>query len=703
MIGRDPRIMDKGNPARDRTLEYRKYFRKIYILNNADKNKKVKNIEVCGLGSNSFKFVISGILKGSTILKKERRVVLTVADPFLSGIIGVILSKTYKVPLIVQVHGEFINNRKWINQRPFVNRILHAIGIITLRRADAVRVVSEKIKSELLKYGLPKDKIKVIPVFVTGKFRCAKKENRRHLNLITVARLEKEKNIEMLLNAVSLLSDEARSKIKVKIIGDGTLRHKLERMAENKGIKEIVEFKGYVPHDKLCKEYNSSDLYVQTSLHESYGLSVAEAVLSCLPVISTPTGLAQKLVESYGIGELVNNEKELAKVIENMATRPNSIMKYHQKMLKARKDLLEHNKSPLEELMEFYHAQSKKNTHQLVIITQAVDKNDPVLAFFIDWIKEFSKYFEKVHVITLNLGKVDLPENVIVHEIRGKGRVSKALHLLNTALKICQKNNKTIFFAHMCPEYALVAAVPAKLHKSPLFLWYAHGATPLPLRLAEKVVQNIFTPTSESIHLKSSKIIVVGHGINTQKFKKKKSITSLKKERIFFPGRYSPLKRQKEFLEYLPKNAPVTVTFAGPILNQKYYERLNQISSRKNLSVVFKGPISYNCMCDEYNNSILVINFSKKTHSLDKTILEAMACERPVLSTLVTYKKILKEKELIEKCYIDNPREVWNKIEFFLKNKEEAERIGKKLRSTIIIQHSVFSLIKKISKIMLEE
>src|SRR3989344_6741688 len=51
---------------------------------------------------------------------------------------------------------------------------------------------------------------------------------------------------------------------------------------------------------------------------------------------------------------------------------------------------------------------------RLLIVTQKVDKNDPVLGFFHRWIEKFAKNFERVTVICLGKGEYNLPANVKV-------------------------------------------------------------------------------------------------------------------------------------------------------------------------------------------------------------------------------------------------------------------------------------------------
>ena len=63
---------------------------------------------------------------------------------------------------------------------------------------------------------------------------------------------------------------------------------------------------------------------------------------------------------------------------------------------------------------------------KLLILTQKVDKEDPVSGFFHGWILELSKRFEKVSVICLEKGNFNLPKNVEVFSLgkeSGRSRI----------------------------------------------------------------------------------------------------------------------------------------------------------------------------------------------------------------------------------------------------------------------------------------
>ena len=68
---------------------------------------------------------------------------------------------------------------------------------------------------------------------------------------------------------------------------------------------------------------------------------------------------------------------------------------------------------------------------RLLIITQKVNKNDPVLGFFHTWIKELATKFESIEVICLEKGHFDLPQNVTVYSLGKEHGVTRLGYIKN--------------------------------------------------------------------------------------------------------------------------------------------------------------------------------------------------------------------------------------------------------------------------------
>ncbi|MDI1242940.1 MAG: glycosyltransferase [bacterium] len=104
-----------------------------------------------------------------------------------------------------------------------------------------------------------------------------------------VGRLTEIKNVPMLLRAAKVYIETGEGPAtKFIIIGDGHLRHELERLVEELGMNETVIFAGN--REDLGRVYSGLDLIALTSLNEGTPLSVIEAMASRRPVIATLVG-----------------------------------------------------------------------------------------------------------------------------------------------------------------------------------------------------------------------------------------------------------------------------------------------------------------------------------------------------------------------------------------------------------------------------
>ena len=353
---------------------------------------------------------------------------------------------------------------------------------------------------------------------------------------------------------------------------------------------------------------------------------------------------------------------------------------------------------------------------KLLILTQKVDINDDILGFFHGWIKEFAKHCEKVTVICLQKGEYELPENVkalsLGKESRIKNRELRIANFLNKAIYIFrfykyiwqERRNYDKVFVHMNTEYVVLGGLFWKIWKKKIALWYTHKSVDLKLRLAAKLTDIIFTASKESFRLASQKVRVVGHGINVEKFKMKNTDTkSGEKFNIITVGRISPIKDYEIMIKavYLLnkqgiKNINLDIIGSTVLKTQEsYFNSLKDMVAKMNLTdkVKFLGSISHNNIPKYFQKSNLFINLSG-TGSIDKAVLEAMACGCLVLTSNEAFKKIISAELMVEK---NRPEKLAEKIkETMGKQKEEKNRIIQKLRQIVAQNHNLNNLIKNI-------
>jgi glycosyltransferase involved in cell wall biosynthesis len=133
---------------------------------------------------------------------------------------------------------------------------------------------------------------------------------------ITLSRLSPEKGIERLLAALPFLSTGGK-KVRVFICGGAAYMNgrKYERMLRRLATKVTnvpIEFTGHVIGERKAALLQRADIFVSPSKHESYGLTIAEALAAGCRVVSH---------HHYGAdGEVVDcsNARELARVLSGM-------------------------------------------------------------------------------------------------------------------------------------------------------------------------------------------------------------------------------------------------------------------------------------------------------------------------------------------------------------------------------------------------
>lgn len=126
----------------------------------------------------------------------------------------------------------------------------------------------------------------VIPNFVTTK-HVELNPCHNTKTVLHVGRLSWEKNQKLLLEAWSKVCSKITD-WKLVICGDGPEKENLLEYIQQRGLSGSVIFKGNV--DDIDNEYNASSIFIMTSLFESFGLAVCEAMLHGLPIVSTAAG-----------------------------------------------------------------------------------------------------------------------------------------------------------------------------------------------------------------------------------------------------------------------------------------------------------------------------------------------------------------------------------------------------------------------------
>lgn len=101
--------------------------------------------------------------------------------------------------------------------------------------------------------------------------------------LIFVGRLDKEKNVDVVLRAVAIAKEEVD--FHFVVAGHGAEQNKLKRLAKQLGIEDRVTFAGFVPDDLLPSLYKAADCFVNAGIAELQCIVAMEAMATGLPVV----------------------------------------------------------------------------------------------------------------------------------------------------------------------------------------------------------------------------------------------------------------------------------------------------------------------------------------------------------------------------------------------------------------------------------
>jgi len=145
--------------------------------------------------------------------------------------------------------------------------------------------VSDKVKDDLKKLGVPEEKMRVVPNGVDF-YRIQKvRENAEGFDVIYVGRLISHKNVDVLLRAIAEVRREIPD-IRCGIIGDGPERQNLVALSRELGIGDNVKFFGFIESDEeVYSCMKSSKLFVLPSIREGFPNTILEANACGLPAI----------------------------------------------------------------------------------------------------------------------------------------------------------------------------------------------------------------------------------------------------------------------------------------------------------------------------------------------------------------------------------------------------------------------------------
>jgi len=348
---------------------------------------------------------------------------------------------------------------------------------------------------------------------------------------------------------------------------------------------------------------------------------------------------------------------------------------------------------------------------KVLMITQRVDLDDSILGFVHQWVEKLAARVDHLHVLALWLGRHRLPPNVSLYSMgkdRGFGKLVQWINFNRVVGKLVGQQQVDVVFIHMLERYGLLAAPYTLLTRRPMVLFKAHHGIPLTLRLAHPLFRKMATSTEEGLELRTVKKVVIGQGVDTELFRPAdpppvRSGSLL----VLSVGRISPVKDYETLIQAADRlvngGRSVEVTFevigdAGTEAQRPYQARLQQLVQELKLEKYFhfRPAVPNREIIQHLQRCDLFVNLSH-TDSLDKALLEAMACARPILTSNVAFRNVLgeyRETLMVEK---GDPQALAERIAW-IQGWSDAERreLGTALRRIVVEQHNIERFMDKL-------
>jgi 1,2-diacylglycerol 3-alpha-glucosyltransferase len=103
--------------------------------------------------------------------------------------------------------------------------------------------------------------------------------------LLYIGRVAKEKGLDLLVNSFAKVIAE-RPQARLLLVGGGPYRRALESLVQRHGLSRKVIFTGVVPHEKIPDYAAAADLFVFTSVTDTQGLVLVEAMAAGVPAVA---------------------------------------------------------------------------------------------------------------------------------------------------------------------------------------------------------------------------------------------------------------------------------------------------------------------------------------------------------------------------------------------------------------------------------
>ena len=219
------------------------------------------------------------------------------------------------IPFIITIHDVLFSivSKKGYKSRGLYNKIYKLSRKMIAKKAHLIITVSQHSKRDIAqKWGIPDNKIKVIPNCVSKRFNPVEsleliskvKANYgvKKDYILYVGNFKPHKNVSLLVEAFAQLPENLIDKYQLVLSGKlDKYSERLNDMVKNFNLKDDVVFTGLVYDKDLPVLYSGATIFVFPSLYEGFGLPPLEAMACGTPVICSNATSLPEVVGDSGV------------------------------------------------------------------------------------------------------------------------------------------------------------------------------------------------------------------------------------------------------------------------------------------------------------------------------------------------------------------------------------------------------------------
>lgn len=231
-------------------------------------------------------------------------------------------------PFVVSFHG--VDVSKFLDEEDYAQKLQ-----IVFQEAKLIMGRSQSLLKRLRGLGCPPEKLRLnrTPIPLDHLEAIARVEpSNGEWRLVQACRLIQKKGILTTLRALAIVK-ETHPRLRYIVCGDGPMREEILKLAEELGLKEHVELRGWLNQKQLLEEYRLAHLFLHPSEttkesdQEGIPNSMLEAMATGLAVVATQHGGIPEAVthDQDGLLARERNPEELAELLLSVMNNPSEL------------------------------------------------------------------------------------------------------------------------------------------------------------------------------------------------------------------------------------------------------------------------------------------------------------------------------------------------------------------------------------------